>query len=230
MKTKSRNMTFMLYLTAVFSMLFMLVSNSAVAGTITGSDHDFSGRSYTGGPNGQICVVCHTPHGSDTAVTEAPLWNHTLTTATYEVYSNPGGSLDASVGQPDGVSKLCLSCHDGTIAVDNYGSFPSDTEFMLAPKAVAADADSLKNDHPISFTYDTTLSTTDGALHDPATKTITIGSGTQTKNDTLAKLMLSNGKVQCNSCHDVHNSFTATTRLLKVTDAGSALCLACHNK
>lgn len=223
MKMKSRNMTFMLYLTAVFGMLYMLVSGTAYAGTITGSAHDLSGKTYTGQ---QICVVCHTPHGSDTTVAEAPLWNHTLTTKTYTPYSSP--SLDATVGQPDGVSKLCLSCHDGTVAIDSFGKFPGTTDYMTGSKAVGADE--LKNDHPISFTYNTALATADGALFDPATKTVTIGSGTKTKTGTIAAVMLSAGKVQCSSCHDVHNNFTAATRLLRVTDAGSAICLTCHDK
>jgi hypothetical protein len=29
-------------------------------------------------------------------------------------------TLDAIVGDPDGVSKLCLSCHDGVTAVDSF--------------------------------------------------------------------------------------------------------------
>ena len=223
MKMKSSNMTFMLYLTAVFGMLYMVVSGTAVAGTITGSAHDLSGKAYTGG---QICVTCHTPHGSDTTVSEAPLWNHDLTQKVFTVYSSP--TLNASVGQPDGVSKLCLSCHDGTVAIDSFGKFPGNTDYLTGDKAVGADE--LNNDHPISFAYDTALATADGALFDPSTTSTTIGSGSKTKTGTIADVMLSAGKVQCSSCHDVHNNFTAATRLLKVTDAGSAICLTCHDK
>ena len=168
MKMKSKNMTFMLYLTAVFGMLYMVVSGTAVAGTITGSVHDFSGKAYTGG---QICVTCHTPHGSDTSVVEAPLWNHGVTTKSFTVYSSL--TLNATVGQPDGVSKLCLSCHDGTIGIDNFGRFPTNNDRLTGAKAIGADE--LNNDHPISFTFDTALATADGALFDPATTTTTIG-------------------------------------------------------
>ena len=228
MKMKSHNMTFMLYLTAVFGMLYMLMSGTAVAETITGSAHDFSGRTYTGGA---ICVTCHTPHGSDTTVSDAPLWNHTVTTQVYTVYSSP--SLNATVGQPSGVSKLCLSCHDGTVAVDSFGGVqgPGNTEFLVGPKAVGADG--LNNDHPISFTFDSALATADGALFDPSVKTVTIGSGAKTKTGTITDVMLSGGTLQCSSCHDVHNNFTyaqSGSRLLRVTDAGSAICLVCHDK
>lgn len=198
------------------------------AETITGSAHDFSGRTYTGG---QICVTCHTPHGSDTSVTEAPLWNHTMTTQTYTVYSSP--SLNATVSQPGGASKLCLSCHDGSVAVDSFVGTQStgNTEFLVGPKAVGEDG--LNNDHPISFTYDSALATADGALFDPSVKTVTIGSGGKTKTGTIAEVMLSAGQLQCSSCHDVHNNFTyaqSGSRLLRVTDAGSAICLVCHDK
>ena len=44
--------------------------------------------------------------------------------------------------------------------------------------------------------------------------------------------MLYGGKLECSSCHDVHNTFTADggAMLVKVTQAGSAICLACHDK
>ncbi len=203
----------------------LCVSGGASSGTISGSDHDLSGKTYTGG---QICVACHTPHGGDTSVTDAPLWNHTVTTQTYTLYSSP--TLDATVNQPAGVSKLCLSCHDGTVAIDSFGEFPTATDFLTGSKAVAGDAEQLTNDHPISFTYDTTLATTDGALHDPASKSVTIGSGGKTKTGTVADLMLPDGKVQCSSCHDVHNTYTAAAPLLKVQKNGSQICLTCHDK
>lgn len=205
----------------------MAASLSATAGTITASAHDLSARGWSGG---QICVVCHTPHFANVSVTDAPLWNHALTTKTYQLYSS--GTLDAATGQPTGVSKLCLSCHDGTVALDSFGG-TAGADFIGAQFAVGAGPNDLRDDHPISITYDSTLATTDGALFDPAVKTVTIGSGTQTKTGTIAATMLYGGQVQCASCHDVHNAFTAgvaPNKLLKVTKAGSALCLTCHNK
>jgi len=44
------------------------------------------------------------------------LWNHQMSSVTnYIVYTSP--TLKAVVGQPDGSSRLCLSCHDGTVAL-----------------------------------------------------------------------------------------------------------------
>lgn len=233
MKTKisNRSVRTTLYTlsSGLIAALGLVLSSQVQAGTITGSAHDFSANGYSGG---QICVVCHTPHNSDTTVTQAPLWNHAVTTTTFTMYTS--GSLDAtSVGQPDGVSKLCLSCHDGTVAIDSFGG-ATGTNFVTGSKRIG-DAGALNDDHPISIAYDTALSQTDQGLHDPATRNVTIGAGgDKTRTGTVATLMLSNGTVQCSSCHDVHNNFAVPgavgTPLLKVSKAGSAICLTCHNK
>lgn len=217
---------------AVAGIIMGLTGGAAWAGTITGTAHDLSGQGYAGG---QICVVCHTPHGGNTTVTDAPLWNHAVTTATYTLYSS--STLNAGpLAQPSGVSKLCLSCHDGTVAIDSFG-VATGTSFMTGKKAVGAAAQgSLANDHPIGFTYDAALVTLDGSLNS-TTNSVTIGTGgTRTKTGTIASLLLFNGKLECASCHDVHNSFTANNGtaggapLLRISKAGSTICLTCHNK
>jgi len=211
----------------LFSALALLVGFSGVSiAGIQGSVHDFSGFSFAGG---QICLPCHTPHN---AVSDAaPLWNHELSVATYNLYSSP--SMQATVNQPTGASKLCLSCHDGTVAVDSFGG---DTGSMFID-AFSADANlttDLSNDHPISFVYDTALATADPGLFDPSTTIVTIGSGTFSKTGSITDVMLENNVLQCQGCHSVHNDFVAGTAisdaLLKISIGGSNLCLACHNK
>lgn len=207
----------------------LMAASSAGAGTIVGSAHDFS---VTGFAGGQICVVCHTPHNANTTVTDAPLWNHALTTATYTLYSS--ATLNATLAQPAGVSKLCLSCHDGTVALDSFGG-ATGTSFIGGGGAGGPNlGTSLSNDHPIGFTYDDALATADGALAIPSSATVTIGSGTQTKTGTISATMLFANKLECASCHDVHNTFTVGgangTPLLKVSKAASAICLTCHRK
>lgn len=139
----------------------------------------------------QICVFCHTPHGSTSGV--APLWNRQLSTTTsYTTYSS--NSLDATqisgavLEQPGGSSKLCLSCHDGAMAIGSVnvlggtGSFttPGSVPIAMAGTGtggVMTDGDygkttgftrnlgtDLSNDHPISLTYNSTLVTRDGEL------------------------------------------------------------------
>lgn len=203
-----------------------MASTQVLAGTITDSAHDFSKSGWTT----RICVACHTPHNSDTTVSDAPLWNHALTASTFTMYART--SLDGVItGQPDGVSKLCLSCHDGTVALDSFGG-ATGTSFISAGKNLGTD---LSNDHPISITFNAITAASDGGLHNPTTTNVTIGAGgTKTRTGSIDAVMLSNGTVQCSSCHDVHNTFTVPGAvgepLLKVSKAGSTLCLTCHDK
>lgn len=212
----------------LFSVLALLsgFSGVSIAG-IQGSVHDFSGFSFAGG---QICLPCHTPHNGE-LVAGAPLWNHELSVATYNLYSSP--SMQATVNQPTGASKLCLSCHDGTVAVDSFGG-EQGTMFIDAFTADANLTTDLSNDHPISFTYDDALATADPGLFDPTTKVVTIGSGNFSRTGTISAVMLADNVLQCQSCHSVHNDFVAGTQisdaLLKISIGGSDLCLACHNK
>ncbi|MEZ5936155.1 MAG: hypothetical protein R3F54_30485 [Alphaproteobacteria bacterium] len=141
----------------------------------------------------EVRVFCHTPHAANQDA-PGPLWNRALSTATYTPYS----SLDAiGLDQPGGSSKLCLSCHDGTIAVgsvnvlsgaetdlnpatadiDLLGTAPDGTIPEGAGSETGFTRDlgvDLSNDHPISFDYDDGLALADGELRPPSS-TIEIG-------------------------------------------------------
>ncbi|MFQ6611143.1 MAG: cytochrome c3 family protein [Fidelibacterota bacterium] len=176
---------------------------------ISGSDHDFNWAT-------EVCQPCHTPHNAS-AEPNAPLWNHELTVATFDPYAS--SFLDATVGQPAGVSKLCLSCHDGTVAADNYGGTTNGNQFLSGGEMLGTN---LTDDHPISFTYDAALATTDGGLHDPTQVNSGLGG-------TIAQDMLENNTMQCSSCHDVHDE-AGNSKLLVINNNNSALCLTCHDK
>ncbi len=132
----------------------------------------------------------------------------------YTIYDSP--TMDAYLGQPDGVSKFCLSCHDGSVAEDK-GTKPS---------SIKADAPSLKadlsDDHPISFVYDEELALVDGKLFNPGTALSGLG-------NTIQDDLLRNKKMQCVSCHDVHG-LSGQKNLLVKTNMYSSLCFTCHNK
>jgi len=196
-----------------------VMSGSAWAATgIAGSAHDFSANTWSGG---RICVVCHTPHNAPSSL--VPLWNHATTaTTSFTLYSSDTFDGASTIGQPTGVSKACLSCHDGTVAIDSFGGTTGST--TLAPTDEHNLGTDLSNDHPISFTYSATLASTDGGLYDPTTQTSGITTSGTIEND-----MLVSDKVECSSCHDVHNS-TGLDDLLVKSNAASALCLTCHNK
>lgn len=104
-----------------------LVAGSAFAGSIANTRHNLG--TTGGGPNsttgtGEICIFCHTPHGGDTGA-PVPLWNKQLSSATYTTYDQLGTStLDAAVGAVGSVSLACLTCHDGTQAIDNIINAP----------------------------------------------------------------------------------------------------------
>ena len=182
----------------------------------------------------KICVFCHTPHHSED-IPGAPLWNRKLSGATYTPYTS--GSLDTiGADQPDGSSKLCLGCHDGTIAIGAVnvlnGEFtdqdPATEDIVM--QGVAADKTmpvgagvqtgftrdigiNLTNDHPISFTYDTDLATLDGELYDPAVTPhiATRGTGGADPLVPLESDGSGNSKLQCISCHDPHMRDTSYT-------------------
>ena len=207
--------------------LSLLPASFALAG-IANSAHDFRTELSID----ELCVVCHTPHNAvdptAAGLDYAPLWNHEASSTVYTLYTS--STLDHTPGQPDGTSKLCLSCHDGSVAVDNYGGTTTGTVYVDdaiwdgAPgTAVGAARDfgtSLDNDHPISFLYDP-VATADDEILDSSTATPIGG--------TIASVMLVDGKVQCSSCHDVHD-VDGNDHILLITNEGSQLCLTCHAK
>ena len=210
------------FLVLFLALAFVAGFSTASFAVITGSAHDFSGF-----PNarGEICLPCHAPHNTDQNVTNAPLWNHEVTQATYITYTSPtldAGNPPGNLDQPGGVSKLCLSCHDGTVAIDAFGGQPGSI-FLTGPANLGTD---ISNDHPISFIYDTALAQADGELFDPSNTPSGI---TGTAGGTIQDEMLFADKLECSSCHDVHNQFNNDELLLK-PNGGSALCLTCHNK
>jgi len=199
------------------SIVVVFAFASVASGQIAGSAHDFSGQGWG---TTEICAPCHTPHNADVSVTDAPLWNHDVTTATFTVYSS--STLDATVGQPDKNSKLCLSCHDGTVALDSFGG-NTGTQFIDAQHLIGTD---LSNDHPVSFIYNAALATTDGGLFDPSIVNTSLGGTIETD---LLFGTTGNATLECASCHDVHNGF-GNPSLLKIDNNASAFCLTCHNK
>ncbi len=158
----------------------------------------------------RICVFCHTPHN---AASNTLLWNRADTTTTYIPYSS--STAPQVVGQPTGSSRLCLSCHDGTIALGALNSLPTEvamTQRFLGIGAGAIGAD-LSDDHPVSFLYDVALSNANPEYKDPSLllEPITLDS---------------NGELQCSTCHDAHDNTYG--KFLYMDNTASALCLQCH--
>lgn len=211
------------FLIGILFLAMSFMAEDLVFAKITGSGHDFSSQSWA--VNQEICLPCHTPHNAkgNTGSDKFPLWNHALTTATFTAYSSP--TLNATVGQPSASSKACLSCHDGTVALNAFGGSTGSSIFAVGSLKIGTD---LSSNHPVSFVYDSALATTDATLNDPTTKTVSSLAG-----KTIDQAMLIGRKIECGTCHDVHaakgDSGTVSS-LLVVDNSGSKLCLTCHNK
>lgn len=203
-------------------MLFFLLSSGVSAGTIAGSFHDF--RGYSWDVSGEICKSCHTPHQTKTL--PLPLWEPESPSDTYALY--PFVQLPDTDAKesfvPNGSSKICLSCHDGTVAIENFGDITDKTLCLQGQVSLGMD---LYTNHPVSFVYDSSLCEREGELYDPSIRL----SGVLGSTGTIKEDLLFQGRMECSSCHDVHNTRAVPgTKLLLKGNAGSALCLTCHNK
>ncbi|MCH7880257.1 MAG: hypothetical protein IIB69_01535 [Proteobacteria bacterium] len=229
---------------------------------VAGTSHNFStsgSGTVTATTESQICVFCHTPHHA-TDIPNAPLWNRQAFGGSYTPYKS--ASIDANdiAATPGGSSKLCLSCHDGTIAIGSVNVVNSQTDVTIELTGTSAGGKipfgagdttgftrkldtNLSNDHPISFTYDSTLSLLDGELRNPDIETHIANRIAGSK----PLVPLEKNKVQCTSCHDPHiRDFDDVTKNIKFlrlnrfqefipqgggfSQADDILCLACHDK
>ena len=204
------------------SLLILFVAVSAMSfSQISTTAHNFIGDAWNTMASNQACGPCHTPHNSLASI-DAPLWSHAATVSVFTIYAGTG-TLDATdVGQPGGVSLKCLSCHDGTVNLNNHIAGANTASLITGSALVGTD---LSNDHPISFTYDNALFVADNGLYDPA-GTVS-GLGGNIDDDLLFGAL--NDQMECSSCHDPHG-VTGVSMLLRKTNANSALCLTCHNK
>ena len=211
--------------------LLMLISMAVLAARVSDVANTKHNLSVTGpgtakaATEDQVCVFCHTPHGASN-FPGSPLWNRQLSNQTYTVYTS--SSLDAEdimgqLDQPGGSSKLCLSCHDGTLALGTVNVLGGQQNVNITMSGTAPDGTmppgegeltgftrdlgiDLSNDHPISLTYDTTLANADRELLDPvAAAHIGVrapGFRPQVPlEDTGAG---GSAQVQCATCHDPH--------------------------
>ena len=267
-------------LTAAAAAVAMLTSGAALAGIST-TKHNMAANNgqatYVTAGTTEICVFCHTPHGSDTSA-PVPLWNKRLPTGgSYATYASLGTTtLDASSAQIGSVSLACLSCHDGTQAMDNIinapgsGGYASDgsgangrnftwtSNDAIGGGTVASPAGTpipnlgtdLTNDHPVSIQYagggtqnGAAVDTDFNAAVSSGTQywiNVTGGTASREKSDMIlynrtdatawtgaTTLSGTRQYVECATCHDPHST---NTTFLRTDNAGSTVCLACHNK
>ncbi len=195
----------------LFITLLMIIPKEITSQTIITTKHNLSISSpgtIKATSESEICIFCHSPHKSRP---RAPLWNKNIAGTNYILYNS--STFDATQGQPDGSSILCLSCHDGTIALGEIASRPFPIEMTGQLAGESNLTTDLSNDHPVSFVYDALLATTDGQLKTPPLPTIELDN---------------NSKLQCTSCHDPHKD--VYSNFLITTNEFSNLCFICHDR
>ena len=199
-------------LTLYITLIFCFVSVVVFSQGVSQSRHNLSASSkgkVKSMDDDRVCQFCHTSHS---ASPKAPMWNRKKSGAIYTLYDS--STLNANPGQPDGTSILCLSCHDGTVALGNTLKNPKSMSFAHSMTKRGNLGTDLSDDHPISFTYDAGLAAEDGELKDP--------------NTLEAHVLDTNGKLQCTSCHDSHRDLEGD--FLKRSNEFSDLCFTCHDK
>ncbi len=213
-------------------MIALFLAPPASSG-VKDTKHNFTSPTYS--PNAyfrgtsQVCVFCHATHNGDQNV--AQLWNHETNLAqSYNMYSS--FTLDMTIAlAPHKGSLVCLSCHDGTIAINSLSNLPGpetggnygtpvgsnlDGSGKLTASSDAFVGTDLTNDHPVGITYD--------ASKDPTGFVPKTGNSLSYPD----KLLSEGVYVECVSCHNPHDNTYAD--FLIESNTNSNLCTRCHTK
>lgn len=155
------------------------------------------------GTETEVCIFCHTPHS---ASPKEPLWNHDLSSvADYVAYWTPtldAYSSEAAAPEPNGYSKLCLSCHDGTVALGAVKS--RSTDISVTGTVANPRGSDLSGEHPMSFVVTDALIAANNAKDSPLNPLADMRSDPDVHLDDL-------DRVQCTICHDAHDNSNASS-------------------
>lgn len=187
--------------------------------SVTESVHDLSptGPGTVKAASGYACLFCHAPHNVLTEQT--PLWNHQLSVQAYTPYTSSTYHQTGAQPQVGSPSKLCLSCHDGTVALGQTvasGNIPV-SGGLSARTNLGTD---LRRSHPVSFA---TPMADNGELR------LTLFQTPPQTADPEVRLV--QGRVECTTCHEPHTpNLDPVVQKFLVRDSSSGqLCLACHD-
>lgn len=196
-------------------LVFAASSLSAQITTDVLGDHNLGPGTKAQGPLNLGCVYCHAPHGGVGGMT--PLWNQTLSKQTYTTYTST--TMQNTTAQPvlEQSSSLCLSCHDGTVALGQTAAYG---KINMNPIGNAFGAN-LQMSHPIS-------------LNLPMKDSVSLAASlvaSHTTADTTGKVQLVNNNVECTSCHNPHAQTTDNVdqNFLALNNKNGQLCFACHD-
>lgn len=178
---------------------------------IIGSPHDLSvtgGAAVRATGETRVCVFCHTPHN---AAPQSPLWNREIQEQTYTLHTS--GTMTVTPQQPYGPSKLCLTCHDGTIALGSTLQ-PATGIAMTGGGVLPAGGPTnfgldLSAHHPVVFRYGEAAANPEIVPSPPLD--LAFGDGDE---------------VHCSTCHNPHDDRYGS--FLAVDNTAGALCTRCH--
>lgn len=197
---------------ASLALAVALAAAPARANDVAMSKHNFS----TNGPGSikstgesQVCIFCHVSHkGRDLGL------NRPDPGAFYTPYAS--STMQSLPGFPTAATRVCLSCHDGTVAVgmtvasgtltiantDAAGAIPA------GPSRLGTD---LRATHPVSVVPRASTSVRAPPPFDPV------------KLD-------GTGQLQCTTCHDPHreDADPAQRKFLVKSNRYGEMCTTCH--
>ena len=181
--------------------------------------HDLSpaGTSPVKGSIANSCLYCHAPHASMGIGT--PLWNQQLSVQTYSMYTSTTYHQTGEQPPIGSASKLCLSCHDGTVAPGQTVAFGA-LAMSGVMKSTSVFGNDLKSSHPFSLKTPFTDA--------PEINALLFGSPPTTADPAV---QLVNSNIECTTCHQPHfQNLDKVLPLFLVRDSSSGtLCLACHD-
>jgi predicted CXXCH cytochrome family protein len=237
----------------IFTIVIAVPLHAQNTSVIAGGPHDLSGGSALRNTNttidGQTCIFCHTPHGGANNI---PLWNRRAPTgAAYQLYTSSTSDVTTTAATvATSVSGACLSCHDGTIAMDvladvNGLAFGPAVAFTRQATAKSTYSNGtagssnvmsgglpflgtdLRNDHPVSIVYETARAARPAEFVTQVVAGAKITVGT-TNPVPLYGASAAVATIECASCHNPHNN--SLGNFLRKANTGSAICLSCHIK
>lgn len=221
------------------ALMLMMATNAWAVSDVSKTWHNLSTSAvqfaYQSAIEDEVCIYCHTPHGGKL---DAPLWNRDLPVGAFTHYSSAtiSTTLGSTTRAVNAESLVCMSCHDGSTALNNIinqsastGGIPDQVDPMPAPMVGfgvgsvigtyaidgvaqnATDTRNLTDDHPISFSYyDVYNDTTGGENYTTQFKTIALAEAAGIRFFPTGGGAVAGGKrVECSSCHDPHVNYTA---------------------
>lgn len=233
---------------------FLLLLSIEISATIVNTKHNLSVSNVTGTIKSttetEVCVFCHVPHFSQSV--GKPLWNRSMPTSKYVMYDSDylrrmgypsiASDLGSANDTPGALSRQCLSCHDGTIAVGAVSKLRYEYEgSTIAMSGVHGDGSipdtaagfigtDLSSHHPVGIVYDSSVIKTFG---DGGVRTMELKATPDAPIKLYEYAGYSGKYVECSSCHDPHKQ---NDKFLHVDSGGNhgqnfvVTCTSCHEK